>query len=42
MSNKVIITADISCDLNKPLEETLDLNGFTIIGVSDFLLRFIK
>ncbi len=28
--------------VNKPLEESLDLNGFTIIGVSDFLLRFIK
>ena len=28
--------------INKPLEETIDLNGFTIIGVSDFLLRFIK
>ena len=22
--------------INKPLEESLDLNGFTIIGVSDF------
>lgn len=28
--------------INRPLEESLDLNGFTIIGVSDFLLRFIK
>lgn len=28
--------------INKALEESLDLNGFTIIGVSDFLLRFIK
>ena len=28
--------------INKPLEETLDLNGFTVIGVADFLLRFIK
>ena len=28
--------------INKPLEETLDLNGFTVIGIADFLLRFIK
>ena len=28
--------------INKPLEESLDLNGFTVIGVADFLLRFIK
>jgi len=28
--------------INKPLEETIDLNGFTIIGISDFLLKFIK
>lgn len=28
--------------INKPLEETIDKNGFTIIGVSDFLLKFIK
>lgn len=28
--------------INKPLEESLDLNGFTVIGIVDFLLRFIK
>lgn len=28
--------------INKPLDESLDLNGFTVIGVADFLLRFIK
>jgi len=28
--------------INKPLEETYDKNGFVIIGVADFLLRFIK
>lgn len=28
--------------VNKPLEETIDSNGFIIIGVADFLLRFIK
>ncbi|MDC8913623.1 ATP-binding protein [Metamycoplasma hyosynoviae] len=28
--------------INKTLEETTDNNGFTIIGVSDFLLKFIK
>lgn len=28
--------------INKALEETIDSNGFTIIGVSDFLLKFIK
>ena len=28
--------------INKPLDESLDLHGFTIIGVTDFLLRFIK
>jgi predicted AAA+ superfamily ATPase len=28
--------------INKPLEESLDLNGFTVIGIADFLLRFIK
>ena len=28
--------------VNKPIKETLDENGFTIIGVADFLLRFIK
>lgn len=28
--------------INKPLEESLDLNGFTVIGVADFLLKFIK
>ena len=28
--------------INKPLEESLDLNGFTMIGIADFLLRFIK
>jgi len=28
--------------INRPLEESLDLNGFTVIGVADFLLRFIK
>ena len=25
MSNKVVITADITCDLNKPLEERYDI-----------------
>ncbi|MCR4662224.1 MAG: ATP-binding protein [Clostridia bacterium] len=28
--------------INKPLEETMDSNGFVVIGVVDFLLRFIK
>ena len=28
--------------INKPLEESLDLNGFTVMGIADFLLRFIK
>ena len=28
--------------INKPINETRDLNGFTIIGITDFLLRFIK
>ena len=28
--------------INKPINEMRDLNGFTIIGLSDFLLRFIK
>ena len=28
--------------INKPINETIDENGFTIIGINDFLLRFIK
>lgn len=28
--------------INKPIEEMIDDNGFVIIGVTDFLLRFIK
>ncbi len=28
--------------INKPIDECRDLNGFTIIGITDFLLRFIK
>lgn len=28
--------------INKPIKEFRDSNGFTIIGVNDFLLRFIK
>ena len=28
--------------INRPLEETIDNNGFIIIGIADFLLRFIK
>lgn len=28
--------------INKPVEETRDENGLTIIGIADFLLRFIK
>ena len=28
--------------VNKPLEETVDKNGFIIIDIVDFLLRFIK
>lgn len=28
--------------INKPINEMRDSNGFTIIGISDFLLRFIK
>ena len=28
--------------INKPISETYDENGFTIIGIADFLLRFIK
>ena len=28
--------------INRPLEEFLDSNGFVIIGIADFLLKFIK
>ena len=28
--------------VNRPIKETRDENGFTIIGITDFLLRFIK
>ena len=28
--------------INRPIRETRDENGFTIIGAADFLLRFIK
>jgi uncharacterized protein len=28
--------------INKPVNESLDENGFTVIGAADFLLRFIK
>ena len=28
--------------INKPINEMRDTNGFTIIGITDFLLRFIK
>lgn len=28
--------------INKPINETTDINGFTIIGIYDFLMRFIK
>ncbi len=28
--------------INRPLEETMDEHGFIIIGIADFLLRFIK
>ena len=28
--------------INKPVKETRDERGFTVIGVADFLLRFIK
>ena len=28
--------------INKPIKETRDENGYTIIGITDFLLRFIK
>ena len=28
--------------VNKPIGETRDANGFTVIGLTDFLLRFIK
>lgn len=28
--------------INRPVKEQLDENGFTVIGVTDFLLRFIK
>ena len=27
--------------IKRPVNETLDENGFTIIGITDFLLRFI-
>ena len=27
--------------VSKPISETLDENGFTIIGASDFMLNFI-
>ena len=28
--------------VNKPIKETMDENGFTIIGIADFLIRYIK
>ena len=28
--------------INKPIKETRDKDGFTVIGIADFLLRFIK
>lgn len=28
--------------VNKPIKETMDENGFTIIGIADFLVRYIK
>ena len=28
--------------VNRPISETLDENGFTIIGIADFLLRYIR
>jgi hypothetical protein len=28
--------------INKPINETFDKDGYTIIGVADFLLRYIK
>ncbi len=28
--------------VNKPIDETRDENGFTVTGITDFLLRFIK
>lgn len=28
--------------VNRPIKESLDSNGFTVIGIADFLLRFIK
>lgn len=28
--------------IDKPVNECLDEHGFTIIGITDFLLRFIK
>ena len=28
--------------VNRPIKESRDEKGFTIIGVTDFLLRFIK
>lgn len=27
--------------INRPIKESLDNNGFTIIGITDFLLRYI-
>lgn len=28
--------------INRPINESLDEKGFTVIGITDFLLRFIK
>lgn len=28
--------------INKPINETIDENGFVVIGINDFLLRYIK
>ena len=28
--------------VNKPIKENMDENGFTIIGITDFLIRYIK
>ena len=28
--------------VNRPIKETMDENGFTIIGITDFLLKYIR
>lgn len=42
MRNISIIVIQKIILVNKPIKESRDENGFTIIRVTDFLLRFVK